>query len=197
MRRLASRLSLGSRLSIAAAVAVAVAVALASTASYVAVRAKLRGQVDSALQNRADVVDSVRTALAAGQPVPGVGKLLPPEKFGGAGGYVQFITSAGTGSQESLPVSDAAREVAAGTRGPYLSDEHVDGTHVRVLTLPLIQGFGVQIARPLTETDHALRSLRAAEDQPEVIRPFHKQFAVALGQGALIHQRLNFFAEGA
>jgi two-component system, OmpR family, sensor histidine kinase MprB len=160
MRRLASRLSLGSRLSIAAAVAVAVAVALASTASYVAVRAKLRGQVDSALENRADVVESVRAALDAGQPLPGVGKLLPPGKFGGAGGYVQFITSAGTGDQEALPVSDSAREVAAGTRGPYLSDEHVQGTHVRVLTLPLTPGFGVQIARPLTETDHTLRSLR-------------------------------------
>ncbi|HXD58791.1 MAG TPA: hypothetical protein VN606_12765, partial [Thermoleophilaceae bacterium] len=78
MRRLTRHLSLGSRLSIAAAVAVAVAVALASTASYVAVRAKLRGQVDSALQSRVGQVDSVKQALAAGQPPPGVGRVLPP-----------------------------------------------------------------------------------------------------------------------
>ena len=62
--RIARRTSLGTRLSIAAALAVAIAVALASTASYVAVRAKLRGQVDSALQNRAEIVDNVR-GLAA------------------------------------------------------------------------------------------------------------------------------------
>src|SRR5919201_660956 len=77
----ASSLSLGSRLSIAAALAVAVAVALGSVASYVAVRAKLRGQVDSALQNRAEVVETVREALAAGQGLPGTAKLIPPGKF--------------------------------------------------------------------------------------------------------------------
>jgi two-component system sensor histidine kinase MprB len=164
MRRLASRLSLGSRLAVAAALAVAIAVALGSVASYVAVRAKLRGQVDSALQNRVDQVSSVREALAAGEPVPGTAKLLPPGKFGGAGGYVQFVSSEGAvlgpANQPSLPVSEDAREAAAGTRGEFLSDEHVDGLHVRVLTIPLKPGFAVQLARPLTETDHALASLR-------------------------------------
>jgi two-component system sensor histidine kinase MprB len=162
---LAGRVSLGSRLSIAAAVAVAIAVALASIASYVAVRANLRGQVDGALQNRIEQVDSVRRALAAGQPRPGTANLLPPAKFGGAGGYVQFISSDGAvagppDQQSSLPVSDGARQVAGGTRGEFLADEHVDGVHVRVLTIPLKPGFAVQIARPLTETDHALASLR-------------------------------------
>jgi two-component system sensor histidine kinase MprB len=161
---LAGRISLGSRLSIAAAVAVAVAVALASTGSYVAVRAKLRGQVDSALQNRVEQIDSVRRALVPGQPLPGTANILPPAKFGGAAGYVQFISSdgsaAGPPDQQSLPVSGSAREVAAGTRGEFLADEHVDGVHVRVLTIPLKPGIAVQIARPLTETDHALASLR-------------------------------------
>jgi two-component system sensor histidine kinase MprB len=163
MRRLA-RASLGTRLSVAAAVAVAVAVALASVASYVAVRAKLRGQVDSALQNRTAVVESVRTALAAGQPLPGTAKLLPPGKFGGAGGYVQFISTEGAvpspSGQGVLPVSATAKQVAMGTHGEFLADEHVDGIHVRVLTFPLTSGFAVQIARPLTEADHALSSLR-------------------------------------
>jgi two-component system sensor histidine kinase MprB len=160
MKRLASRLSLGSRLAVAAALAVAIAVALGSVASYVAVRAKLRGEVDSALQNRMDVVDSVQKALHAGEPFPGVGRVLPSEKFGGAGGYIQFITSASTGEVETLPVSTRAREVAGGARGPFLADEHADGVHVRVLTLPLIPGYGVQIARPLTEVDHTLAQLR-------------------------------------
>jgi len=164
VRRLVRRLSLGSRLSIAAAIAVAVAVALASVASYVAVRAKLRGQVDSALQSRVGQVDSVKQALAAGQPPPGAGKLLPPGRFGGEGAYVQFISREGAvvgpPRQDPLPVSDAAREVAAGAHGQFLADEHVDGVHVRVLTLPAADGFAIQIARPLTDTDHALSSLR-------------------------------------
>ncbi len=51
MSRLRLPPSLGARLSLAAAVAVAVAVALASVGSYFAVRAKLRGQVDQALES--------------------------------------------------------------------------------------------------------------------------------------------------
>jgi two-component system sensor histidine kinase MprB len=50
------------RLSLTAAVAVAVAVALASVASYVAVRSKLRGEVDASLRERAEAVQ--RFALA-------------------------------------------------------------------------------------------------------------------------------------
>ncbi|MDQ3936907.1 MAG: two-component sensor histidine kinase, partial [Actinomycetota bacterium] len=50
------------RLALTAAVAVAVAVALASVASYVAVRSKLRGEVDSSLRERAEAVQ--RFALA-------------------------------------------------------------------------------------------------------------------------------------
>jgi two-component system sensor histidine kinase MprB len=163
VKRLARHLSLGSRLSIAAAVAVAVAVALASVAGYVAVRAKLRGQVDSALQNRIGQVDSVKQALAAGQPLPGPAGLAPAPKFGGPVAYVQLISRTGAiynPGGNPLPVSDASREVAAGGRGEFLADEHVDGVHVRVLTTPVADGIAAQIARPLTETDHALASLR-------------------------------------
>ncbi|HET8672936.1 MAG TPA: HAMP domain-containing sensor histidine kinase [Thermoleophilaceae bacterium] len=164
MRGLRLPSSLGARLSLAAAAAVAVAVILASVGSYVAVRAKLRGQVDSALENRADLVDNVRRFLLAppgGRPPFS----LPAPAFGGAAGFVQLVTSAGevpkssvAGSQ--LPVSDRAQRVAAGNGQAFLADENVDGVHVRVLTAPLEPGFAVQIARPLTETDHALASLR-------------------------------------
>jgi two-component system, OmpR family, sensor histidine kinase MprB len=163
-RRIARRTSLGTRLSIAAAVAVAVAVALASTASYVAVRAKLRGQVDSALQQRAGFANNVRRP-AFGQPLPDIGPVvLPPGRFGGAGGTAQLISSDGAvlpaPGQQSLPVSGPAREAAAGKRREFLADERAAGVHLRVLTIPLASGVAVQIARPLTETDHALSSLR-------------------------------------
>jgi two-component system sensor histidine kinase MprB len=48
--------TVGRRLSLSAAVAVAVAVALASVASYVAVRSKMRGEVDESLRERAVAV---------------------------------------------------------------------------------------------------------------------------------------------
>jgi two-component system sensor histidine kinase MprB len=164
MRRLRLPSSLGARLSLAAAAAVAVAVALASMTSYFAVRAKLRGQVDSALENRANVVDSLRTFVLRLQP-GALGAALPPPAFGGAAGFVQVITARGvlgTGPElrPTLPVSSGAREVATGTRPAFLADERAAGVHLRVLTAPIEPGYAVQIARPLTETDHALSSLR-------------------------------------
>jgi two-component system, OmpR family, sensor histidine kinase MprB len=158
--------SLGARLSLAAAAAVAVAVALASTASYFAVRAKLRGEVDQALESRVQTVNDVFQVA-----VPGLGFaperrfILPPQPFGGAAGYGQLISAkgalvkAGPGG-ETLPVSTRAREVASGVSGAYFSDDHVGGTHVRVLTSPLPGGLAVQIARPLGEVDSTLSSLR-------------------------------------
>jgi two-component system, OmpR family, sensor histidine kinase MprB len=164
MSRLRLPPSLGARLSLAAAVAVAVAVALASVASYFAVRAKLRGQVDQALESRADVVDGLRRLLFR-VPPDALGTTLPPPAFGGAGGYVQLIASTGSvaGHPELrpvVPVSGGARAVAAGQRDGFLADVHAGNTHLRVLTAPLQPGYAVQIARPLTETDHTLSSLR-------------------------------------
>lgn len=152
-------------MSLAAAAAVAVAVALASVAGYFAVRAKLRGQVDQALESRADVVDGLRKFVLSAQQPGVLGAALPPPAFGGAAGYVQLVTPAGTlaGHPElrpGLPVTAAAREVAAGARPGFLADQRASGIHLRVLTAPIEPGYAVQIARPLTETDHALRSLR-------------------------------------
>jgi two-component system sensor histidine kinase MprB len=164
MKRLRLPPSLGARLSLAAAVAVAVAVALASVGSYFAVRAKLRGQVDQSLESRVDVVDGLRKLLFQ-VPPDALGTALPPPAFGGAGGYVQLITERGSlaGHPELkpvLPVNGGARDVAAGQHEAFLADENADGTHLRVLTAPLQPGYAVQIARPLTETDHTLGSLR-------------------------------------
>jgi two-component system sensor histidine kinase MprB len=158
--------SLGARLSLAAAAAVAVAVALASTASYFAVRAKLRGEVDQALEQRVQTVDEVFQVAAPGLGfAPARRFILPAQPFGGAAGYGQLISEKGAlvkpgPGGETLPVTTRAREVAAGVSGPYFSDEHVQGTHVRVLTSPLPGGLAVQIARPLGEVDSTLSSLR-------------------------------------
>ena len=156
--------SLGARLSLAAAAAVAVAVALASMTSYFAVRAKLRGQVDQQLENRAAVADKAGKFLFRIQPGQ-LGAVLPPPAFGGAGGYGQLISPDGglAGHPEiapGLPPTVRARAVAAGEAPGFLADQHVQGIHLRVLTEPIAPGAAVQIALPLTEADHTLGSLR-------------------------------------
>jgi two-component system sensor histidine kinase MprB len=97
---------------------------------------------------------------------PGRVKLaLPPPPFGAPAGTGQVITAAGdvvrAPSQDvALPVSDAARAVAAGQRGPLYEDVTVDGEHLRVLTTPGQRpGEAVQVARSLEETDSTLRHL--------------------------------------
>jgi two-component system sensor histidine kinase MprB len=76
------------RLSLTAAVAVAVAVALASVASYVAVRDKLRDEVDDSLRERAETVqvfarnDPGGPGHRGGPPPGGIGRPPPPPPRG-------------------------------------------------------------------------------------------------------------------
>ena len=52
-------MSFRARIAIATAVAVAVAVAVASVVAYLAVRSQLRGQVDDALADRAEIISRI------------------------------------------------------------------------------------------------------------------------------------------
>ena len=52
------------------------------------------------------------------------------------------------------------RAAAEGKGDTFFSDAQVAGTHVRVLTVPLEQGYALQIARPLDEVDSALARIR-------------------------------------
>jgi two-component system sensor histidine kinase MprB len=228
------------RLSLTAAVAVAVAVALASVASYVAVRAKLRSEVDSSLRVRAASVrqfalgglgPSLRGPgvggplpgapaggppgdAAANGPPPGAppqGRGLhagPPDRdrdghrggpprgplpqgeagrFGGAEGYVQFVSANGSvyrppgQSGTALPVSRRDISVARGNSGTALADRNVDGNHLRVLTVGVENGEAVQVARPLGEVDSVLRSLTAIFGTFTLIG-----IALATGLGAVV-----------
>ena len=74
---------IGRRLSLTAAVAVAVAVALASVASYVAVRDRLRDEVDDSLRERAETVQVFARHDPGGPPSRGSG---PGPRPGGVGG---------------------------------------------------------------------------------------------------------------
>ena len=156
-------MSFRARLTLAVALAVAVAVAATSAITYVLVRNELRGQVDDALRER---VSSVRLRVVT-DPVTGEPQLdLPPERFGGAAGITQLVTSAGEAIRSpdatvDLPVSERARQTAAGDHRPFFADARVAGTHLRVYTLPVDNpGLALQIARPLEEVDAALDRIR-------------------------------------
>ncbi|HEV2974917.1 MAG TPA: HAMP domain-containing sensor histidine kinase [Solirubrobacteraceae bacterium] len=93
---------------------------------------------------------------------------VQPAQFGGASGYVQFISNSGSivvpGGQGSTPriaPNTRDRAIAASGHGRSLSDRTVKGTHLRVLTVgtPAVAGAvadAVMIARPLTEVDREL-----------------------------------------
>ncbi len=156
-------MSYRARLTLAVAVAVAVAVAATSAITYMFVRNELRGQVDDALRER---VSSVRLRVVT-DPVTGEPQLeLPPDRFGGAAGITQLVTADGEAIRSpeatvNLPVSEQARQTAAGDRRPFFSDADVAGTHLRVYTLPVDNpGLALQIARPLDEVDAALDRIK-------------------------------------
>jgi two-component system sensor histidine kinase MprB len=146
--------SFRSRLTLVAAAAVALAVVGASAAVYVVVRHQLRGSVDDALRARATEIRH--------EPLD---RVFFERPFG-VQGYVQLVRSdgacrgSGAVTHCLLPVTGRARAVASEGGGAYLSEAHVSGLHLRLLTFPYIDGYAVVVARPLTEVDHSLSRIR-------------------------------------
>jgi two-component system sensor histidine kinase MprB len=157
-------LTLGRRIAGTAGLAVAIVVLAVAIGVYLAVRGQLRGEVDNALRDRAQPV----ARLAFGGR-PGFGRLGGPPpldprdaaRFGGAQGYVQFVAPDGdryrpADESGALPVSDRERAIASSGSGQALRDVHVDGAHLRLLTVGAGPAGAVQVARPLNETDRVL-----------------------------------------
>ena len=148
------------RLALAVALAVAIAVAGASAITYVLLRNELLGEVDDALRTRVSQVRlGIGTDDETGEPYL---RLPPDDRFGGAAGITQLVTAGGKAISAPeatvvLPVSDQARRTAAGDQDAFFADARVDGTHLRVYTVPADEpGLALQVARPLRETDAAL-----------------------------------------
>ncbi len=112
--------------------------------------------------------DNDGPASSVGGPPPGddgFPTTVQPAPFGGAGGYVQFLTPAGMvqvpGGQNASQIAPTPldKQIARQGEGGTLSDRTVHGTHLRVLT----QGTGprgaVMVALPLTEVDSELSNL--------------------------------------
>ena len=157
-------MSFRARLTLAAAAAVAVAVVGASAITYALVRNELRSQVDETLQSRAD--DLPPHLEVIGEPGGEQFLGLRPERFGGVAVFTQLVNQDGKaitppGASGELPVSERARAAARGeVDEPFYEDARVEGTHVRVLTIPLGGGFAVQVARSLEEVDNILGKIK-------------------------------------
>lgn len=144
-----------------AGTAVGIAVVLAAIVCYFVVRDQLRGQVDNALRAQAAVVEQ---HFGLQRPLPSISA-----SAGGPAPYAQAVLADGTvypaEGNLSLPVSAHVRAVAAGTSGPYMTDVHVGGSHLRELAfqlpVPLAgQPVAIQLARPLSSVDNVLSTLR-------------------------------------
>jgi len=101
---------------------------------------------------------------------PGPGELpksVQPAPFGGASGYVQFVTPsgevkvpAGQGSSPTqIPTSASDRAIAMTGKGSVLSDRIVHGMRLRVLTEGIGTLGAAMVARPLAEVESELSRL--------------------------------------
>jgi two-component system sensor histidine kinase MprB len=156
--------SFRTRLTIVAAAAVALAVVAASLVTLLVVRNQLRGQVDNALQTRAEEIVQGGPGLHVEQ---GYLEGTPPPSFGG-GDFVQLVDSTGHATRTryesgSLPASKAALEVARSGGRARFSDATIGGHGFRVYTIPVQDNQGhtyaLQVARSLGEVNHTLRRI--------------------------------------
>jgi len=143
------------RLVLAAAVAVAAGVVIASATIFVIVRDELHHRLDDGLRSAAARI-AARTS-PSGPNGDGLHVDAPRD----SGWSAQLVRADGTvtrssGTAVTLPVTHRTRAVAAGRSGPVLSDADVGGSHVRILTTPLVPGTALQVSRPLTEVDDEL-----------------------------------------
>ena len=125
------------------------------------------GIVHSASGGAVAVPAGATTKRALPAP-PGLADLarlvLPNRQLGGATGYVQLVQPDGQllrseGPESALPVTPAARAVAAGRRPAFFSDETIAGARVRVLTERAPPDGVWQVALPLTDLDTTLGHL--------------------------------------
>jgi two-component system, OmpR family, sensor histidine kinase MprB len=173
-------MTLRSRIALIAAAAVAIAVLAASIGVYVATARTLRGTVDRGLVELA-------ATEARGQIGPMTRGGPRMGRLGGAGGTLQVVTADGlviSSGSEELPVTRATIEAAAGQREAFFETATVDGSPVRVLTLPSGNGFALQVGRSLAEVEEVLDRLR-----DQLVLAGLLGIALAAGLGTVVSRR--------
>ncbi len=153
-------MSFRARLTLVAAAAVALAIVAASAVVYFVVRGELRAPIDDRLRGDATAILSA-PFRGRDRPFP-----RPEPELGGGRSYFQIVSSDGAtlrpeaGEDVALPVNKSTLAVARGDRDAFLTDMHVSGTHIRVLTFQYGPDSAVQIARSLTDVDKTLSRIR-------------------------------------
>jgi two-component system, OmpR family, sensor histidine kinase MprB len=170
-------MSLRARMGLVAGAAVALTVIAVTSIVYAGTRSELRGQIDRALESRVHgFMRPLLPPLLPGAPAGPVGRDFPrvlrfggrgfgtepAPPFGGPVEALQLVSPSGTVLSERvassrIPLDSRARNVAARGSGQFFEDRYVHGVHIRVFTTGLGALGAVQVARPLTEVDHALR----------------------------------------
>jgi two-component system, OmpR family, sensor histidine kinase MprB len=154
-------MSIRARIAIVAAAAVALAVVAVSAGAFLAARSQLRDQIDAGLFQRAMIVqtaaDDFEAFLQTGtRPRPSLTNLVRNDWD--LVYYQLNLPNGGTAVPRGQAILPEVKDISAGD-GPLLSDETVDGVHVRMIAVDAGRFGVVQIARPLTEVDAALRNL--------------------------------------
>jgi two-component system, OmpR family, sensor histidine kinase MprB len=163
--------SLRKRVSLIAGASVGAAVLIAVVICYAVVRHQLLSQVDSELNQQAQVVQNIG--------FHGLAQQLPslPAKAGGSAQYAQAVVADGSSQIEEggtpLPVSARTRQVAQGNGKAFFSDVWIGDTELRVLTFPVsglvvtstagnqtVETGAIQLARPLNAFNSILGDLR-------------------------------------
>jgi two-component system, OmpR family, sensor histidine kinase MprB len=189
--------TLRTRIAAAAGIAVAITALALAAGDYAGTRSTLRGQIDKALDSRAQEITN-QNAHRPGRP-PGAGDsngdgrtdgfngpFIGPQstQYGDASGFVQQIAKDGTVRRGDptdtgkLPLDARARATATSGSGRYFTDTHVGGVHLRVLTVGIGTNGAIQIARPLTEVDDELSRLLV---QLAIVAAVGVLLAIALG----------------
>jgi two-component system sensor histidine kinase MprB len=156
-----SRLSLRSRLSLIAAAAVALAVIAVAVLTWAVIRAQVSRQLDDQLTGDARVIAAQPDQWDAPPAPPGPwpdhrGPRDGPRRD--VGPRWQFLGADGVASPGGapLPVTVAARAVAAGARTQAREDIEIGGGAYLMVTTPVAGGGAVQVAIARAPVDHTL-----------------------------------------
>lgn len=146
-------MTIRARLAVVTAGAVTLAVVCVALAAYLVVRAELRSSLATSLRSQAQAF----TAAQATNPGGGPSALAP-------GGDAQLVTADSRVSHLgpnglSLPLVDQAAQVAAGDKGPFVSELTVGQEDLLVLTSRVAPRTALQVATSLDEVNGILRKL--------------------------------------
>jgi two-component system, OmpR family, sensor histidine kinase MprB len=155
-------MSFRTRLALVAAAAVALAVVAASFVVWFVVRDQLYSQVDKALSAEGQAIANGPLRLERG-PLGNVYLDIGRPGFA-LTSYVQAVRQDGKtfrtfGEQEQLPVTKQVLALARGGGKDYFTNQRAAGVKLRVLTIGG-NGFALQVARSLSDTDKALNRIK-------------------------------------